>query len=124
MIEEWKSLDGYEKQYEISNLGNIFSLEREVLMFGKIPRTLESQKIKTRPQYKGYLRFCVWKNNKKETIYVHRAVAIAFIPNPKNLEIVNHKDLNKENNNVFNLEWVNYKENSNHYYENNKNDDF
>lgn len=54
---------------------------------------------------KGYLHVCLTKHNKKRTFIVHRLVAECFIDNPENLPQVNHKDENKQNNNVNNLEW-------------------
>ncbi len=125
MKEIYKALIGYEKSYEISNFGNVRSVEREMLLFGKQKKVLESQTIKTRPHCKGYRRFTVWKNGILDTIYVHRAVAIAFLSNPNKLEVVNHKDLNKENNNIDNLEWASFSGNTEHYYDyKNKSNDF
>lgn len=62
----------------------------------------------------GYRRVVLSKNNKYHNFLVHRLVAEAFIPNPENKPCVNHKDLNRENNCVENLEWVTYKENNNY----------
>ena len=62
----------------------------------------------------GYRRVVLSKNNKSHNFLVHRLVAEAFIPNPENKPCVNHKDLNRENNCVENLEWVTYKENNNY----------
>ena len=62
----------------------------------------------------GYRRVVLSKNNKSHNFLVHRLVAEAFIPNPENKPCVNHKDLNRENNCVKNLEWVTYKENNNY----------
>lgn len=53
-----------------------------------------------------YPQVSLWKNNKSTTFYIHRLVAIAFIPNPNNLPEVNHIDGNRRNNHVSNLEWV------------------
>ena len=62
----------------------------------------------------GYFQICTTVNDKRKNIKVHKAVAESFIDNPNNLPVVNHKDGNKENNNVDNLEWVTQKENIQH----------
>lgn len=90
-MEVWKDIKGFE-QYQISNLGNVYSK--------KVERLLTAH-----PDKKGYLRVTFWKDNKGHTYKVHRLVAQAFIPNPLNLPQVNHRDENKENNSVDNLEW-------------------
>lgn len=54
----------------------------------------------------------------KRKFFVHRLVAIAFIPNPDNLPLVNHKDLDKKHNHIRNLEWATESENTQHYYAN------
>lgn len=59
----------------------------------------------------GYLRVCLSINKKNKLFRVHRLVALTFIPNPNNYETVNHKDENKLNNNVANLEWLSRKDN-------------
>lgn len=61
---------------------------------------------------KGYKQVCLTKDNKKSTKKIHRLVAMAFIPNPDNLPCVNHKDENKANNNVDNLEWCSFEYNT------------
>ena len=66
----------------------------------------------------GYKYYRLSKNNDKKMFYAHKLVAEHFIPNLDNLPVVNHKDGNKLNNNVNNLEWVNYSENSKHAYQN------
>jgi len=105
----WKTLIGYKGLYEVSDLGNIRSLLKGIV-------------LKKRGHYKGYDRVCVYKNNVRETILIHRAVAMSFLPNPQELPVVNHKDSDKKNNNLKNLEWATFSENTNHYY-NNKDDD-
>lgn len=97
MIEEiWKTIEGY-PNYEVSNLGNVRSLN-----FHKEKKI----KLKTPTKNKfGYLRILLWKDGKPKLQSIHRLVAKAFIPNPDNLPQVNHKDENKQNNCVDNLEW-------------------
>lgn len=70
--------------------------------------------LKPIKHYKGYLRVYLWKNNKQKTYLIHRLVAEAFIPNPSKYLEVNHKDENKKNNKVDNLEWCTRKYNM-HY---------
>jgi hypothetical protein len=91
-MEVWKDVVGYEGLYQISNKGNVFSIYK-----GK------PLKICTHPR--GYLMCGLYKDGKQLTKRVHRLVAQAFIPNPDNLPQVNHKDENKGNNCVENLEW-------------------
>lgn len=67
----------------------------------------------------GYLYIKIVKNKRHHHIRLHRLVALAFIPNPDNLPCVNHKDGNKENNCVDNLEWCSYSDNIKHGYKNN-----
>lgn len=64
----------------------------------------------------GYLIACLKVNGKYKNFMAHRIVAKCFIPNPKNKPEVNHKDFDKENNDISNLEWVTRKENIHHYY--------
>lgn len=108
MIEEWKAIDGTNGMYEVSNTGKIRS--NNYLGHGIV------RELKSHHDQKGYLRTRIFKDNKRITIKLHRAVAIAFIPNPDNKPEVNHKDGNKENNNVYNLEWNTPKENTLHAY--------
>lgn len=93
----WKPVVGYEGLYEVSNTGLIKSLN---CYNYKAPRLLRLGK-----RSDGYLSVGLSKNNTTKTKTVHRIVAEAFIPNPNNLEMVNHKDEDKTNNNVENLEW-------------------
>lgn len=95
--EIWKPVGGYEGLYEVSNFGRIKSLN---CYNYKYPRIMKLGK-----RTDGYLCVGLSKNNQTKTKSVHRLVAEAFIPNPDNLEMVNHKDENKTNNNVDNLEW-------------------
>lgn len=98
--EVWKPCPGFETKYLISNLGNIKSI-------GTYNTCKNNQLIK---QYKkhdknDYMQVRLYDNGRAKTIEVHTLVAKAFIPNPSNLPMVNHKDENKSNNIVSNLEW-------------------
>ena len=95
-VEIWKSLDfmGY-PNYEVSNFGRIKSLNY------KCSGKEQIMKLKK----DDYLRIQLFNNGKDKFFQVHRLVALAFIPNPDNLPIINHKDENKYNNKVENLEW-------------------
>ena len=94
MEEIWKDKKGYEGHYQVSNWGRVKSIK-----FGK-EKILKLIKDKD-----GYLQVTLCKNNIKKVYKVHRLVAEAFIDNTDNLPQVNHKDENKLNNNVDNLEW-------------------
>lgn len=114
MIEEWKSIPGYEGLYEISSYGRVRSLERfyirqNVIMVHKPEIILSPVKDGF-----GYLQVGLHCNGKQKIIKVHRLVAQAFIPNPDNFPQINHKDEDKTNNNVDNLEWCTAKYNINY----------
>lgn len=104
MIEKWKSIEGYEGMYKISNLGRCISFKS--CKEGKIIKPIKC--------LNGYLEYQLNKNGKRKCYMAHRLVALAFIPNPYNKEQVNHKDENISNNNFENLEWVTPKENANY----------
>lgn len=105
MNEEWKPIEGYEGLYEVSNLGRVRSVERMVCGKGKCQRVWKSRVLKPRSNTTGYQQVSLTKDGKATIYLLHRLVAIAFIPNPYNLAIVNHKDENPLNNNADNLEW-------------------
>ncbi len=102
-MEIWKPIEGTKGFIEVSNYGRARSLLRGT------PRVLRAQADK-----KGYLRLRVTIEREKYTYKVHREVAKAFIENPFELPQVNHKDGNKWNNRVDNLEWVTNKQNAKH----------
>ena len=113
-MEEWKNVIGYEGLYEVSNTGQVRSLDRYVKYSnGRI--CLHKGKVLSPAKDKyGYLAVVLSCNGKQKTIKIHRLVAQAFIENPDNLPEVNHLDEDKTNNNVDNLEWCTTKYNSNY----------
>ena len=114
MQEEWKDIRDYEGLYQISNMGNVKSLGRWVNYKNKGKKWQEGKILKPLVDKEGYLKICLWKNGYIKHFRVHRLVAQAFIPNPKNYPQVNHKDENPSNNFVKNLEYCDAKYNSNY----------
>lgn len=110
----WKDIKDYEGFYQISDKGVIKSLHRFVSCKDDTIKEVKETIINTGNNGNGYLFVYLWKNNKCKRYYVHRLVAKHFIPNPNNYLEINHKDRNKANNNVSNLEWCNSKQNKEH----------
>lgn len=113
MTEIWLPIEGYENLYEVSNLGRVRRLESVVNCKNGVTRKV-SGKILKPGAVRGYLRVELSKNDIVRRFLLHRLVATAFIPNPNNLPQVNHRDENKQNNSVENLEWCSAKENINY----------
>ena len=99
MEEIWKDIEWHKGSYKVSNMGRVYSIRRK-----KFKDTYLDKR--------GYVKVCLCYNYTQKIFSVHRLVAKAFIPNPNNYPQVNHKDENKQNNNVDNLEWC-----TNHYNE-------
>lgn len=99
-IEVWKDIEGFKGVYQISNLGRLKSFKKDV--GGKV--LLNTNKKG------GYFSVILRKGEKVKTTRIHRLVAEAFLPNPNNFSQVHHKDGNKQNNCVENLEWISTKE--------------
>lgn len=97
-VETWKDIEGYEGLYQVSNFGRIKSL-------GGKRRSHKEDIILKLGIRNTYNVINLRKNNQKKSFQVHRLVAKAFIPNPNDFPIVNHKDENPLNNKVDNLEW-------------------
>lgn len=108
MVEQWKNVIGYEGLYEVSNLGNVRSLDRYTNAKNNKVRLVKGKLLKSYKLNSGYLIVDLYISpNRRKHHLVHRLVAEAFIQNPYNLEEVNHIDENKSNNVVSNLQWCN-----------------
>ena len=108
-MEIWKNIENYENKYQISNFGNVKSLNYR--------GTKKEKLLKLVPNKIGYINVQLSKNGIVKPFYVHRLVAIAFIENPKNKPYINHLDCNINNNNVENLEWCTHSENEKHSFD-------
>lgn len=124
MDEVFKDIAGYEGIYQISNLGDVKSLERTCLVRRKSNsiRLIKERILKPSKNPGGYLQVMLYSNNgathsKGNWHLLHRLIAIAFIPNPKNKREVNHVNGTKADNRLENLEWATPKENSQHAYD-------
>ena len=95
----WKPIPDFEDLYEVSNTGEIRSIN---------PRYKNKSILRQNTSNKGYKYVCLCRKGTQKTMSVHRIVASVFVQNPYNLPCVNHKDENKENNNAENLEWCSY----------------
>ena len=116
--EIWKPVKEYEDFYEISNHGRLKRLARTwnsgIYGNAKISRkeTITLGSLTS----EGYYVFDLCKNGKSKKTKIHRIVAQHFLPNPDNHNVVNHKDGNKSNNHISNLEWCSQKFNNEHAY--------
>lgn len=118
--EIWKDIQGFNKDYFISNFGRVISSPKIWIdTLGRQRKT--DYKLLTLSDNKGYKTVRLTKDKKGKNYLVHRLVAEAFLSGSG--ECVNHKDGNKSNNNVDNLEWCTYKENNQHAHDNKLNND-
>lgn len=105
-MEQWKPIEGTDGKYEVSNLGRVCTN-------GKRPGVLTLTKQKSGYRY----AMIQLSNGKQKNCRVHRLVAEHFLPNPDNMKEVNHKDGNKDNNHVSNLEWCTRSHNVKHSFD-------
>ena len=109
-----KPVVGYEGYYEVDMYGNVYSVARTVQVNdnGRIyDKPVKEKKLTASKHSCGYRTVALTRNGKTEQQYIHRIVAEAYIPNPQNLPFVNHKDEDKANNFVANLEWCTHEYN-------------
>ena len=106
MFEKWEIIIGHDRRYEVSSTGKVRNIDT-----GRI--------LKQHTNNSGYLSLGLrFEKRKQKSYLVHRLIATAFIPNPKNKPQINHKDCNKQNNSLDNLEWVTKDENNIHAFAN------
>lgn len=105
-MEEWKDVVGYEGLYKVSSYGRVMKVTG---------RELAQRKDKD-----GYLIVTLYRDKIRKDYKVHRLVGMAFIENPNNYPMINHKDESKDNNCVSNLEWCTVKYNNNYGSRNDK----
>lgn len=99
--EKWKPIIGWEDKYEVSNYGNVRNIKTLKHIIGDINNC-------------GYYRVSLYENGKSKKYFRHRLVAMHFIDNPNNYEFINHKDGDKSNNAITNLEWCTQSYNEKH----------
>lgn len=113
--EIWKPIKGYEGLYEVSNLGNARSLDRQVRYSIAGRRVIKGKLLKNYVNNRGYVRIGVYKSGAIVNKGMHRVVAEAFLPNPENKPDVNHINGIKTDNRVENLEWATHYDNMQHF---------
>lgn len=114
-VEIWARIDGYEGYYEVSNTGKVRGLDRFLPFKNKSGgRTTKGRVLKPHDNGSGYYYVSLYLNGKKKNKLIHRLVAECYLENPHNKETVNHKDGDKGNNHVGNLEWLTQRENNAH----------
>lgn len=115
----WKDVVGYEGIYEVSNTGDVRTHKNKTTfteMHGE--RKWKQRILKQKVSKDNTCRVSLWKSGQEQTWLVHRLVAFAFIPEVPGKEFINHIDGSRLNNDVNNLEWCTYVENSNHAFDN------
>ena len=115
MEEIWKDIEGYEGIYEVSSLGRVRSIDRDIYQvgrWGKVMKVRQPGKMIAQHTNNGYKRVALYRDGQRKWSFVHRLVATAFVPNPDDKPYINHKDENRSNNVPENLEWCTMAENN------------
>ncbi len=113
-MEQWKMIENFQGYYMISNYGGVWSLPRAIKTKNGQTRELKGKLLSYTTHGTGYNNVYLSKNGVKTYVGVHRLVAIHFVDNPQNKEIVNHKNEIRNDNHYLNLEWVTHGENLAH----------
>lgn len=118
--EEWRDIKKYKGLYQVSNMGNIRSLDRVVVQknkFGELQKHIyKGRQLKKQVQKNGYEVVNLYKEKKMVKELVHRLVAITFLENKSGGNYINHKDSNRANNKLYNLEWCTQSDNLHYAY--------
>lgn len=114
-MEIWKDVIGYEGYYKVSNFGNVRSLSRSIMRSNGKIQTIKERILKSGIDTAGYFVVKLYKKEKKGTIKVHQLIAQSFLNHTicGMQFVINHKDFNKLNNHVDNLEIITQRENAN-----------
>lgn len=112
-MEEWREIPGWEGLYEVSNMGNVRSLDRRCSS-GKF---CKGQILAKRYDNSGYTQVGLCRSSTVKWMKVHRLVAMAFLPNPENKPQVNHLNGIRDDNRLGNLEWCTCSENHRHAFD-------
>jgi len=112
--EVWLPVKGFESSYSISNMGRLKRLSGQIKRAGWYDLNLQEKLINPSKDRKGYLLTFLTQNRNRTKVYIHRLVAIHFVPNPHNKPDVNHKQGVKDDNRYTELEWVTHSENMKH----------
>lgn len=115
-MEIWKDIPGYEGEYQASDRGRIRSKDKIIKSSCRNggSRLRQGKILKLNKKKDGYLDACLSKDGVVKTHKAHRLIAMAFLERPEGKNYINHKNLNKTDNRVTNLEWVTASENSKH----------
>lgn len=113
-MEEWRDIKGFEGWYQVSNMGNVRSLDRFIDYKNRKGRVYKGQILKPHVETLGYLSVSLTKNRKRIYARIHRLVADTFMTNEEHKAEVNHIDGNKWNNAVSNLQYSTHSENMQH----------
>lgn len=113
MDEQWREIEGFEGRYQISSNGRVRSLARKIE--GCVPRDSFELVMQQYEHNNGYRVVHLKTPMQRKKAFVHRLVGKAFLSNPEEKAIVNHKDRDRTNNDLSNLEWVTEEENRKHW---------
>lgn len=107
MLEEWRDIRGYENIYRVSDRGKVKRLGRrgQPSEKRKLGRYIMAKLLRQTKTDNGRFNVGLWRDSKRKTFTVSRLVAVAFLPNPEGFKYVRHKDGDKKNNWLYNLEW-------------------
>jgi hypothetical protein len=118
LTEYWVDIRGYEGYYQVSNYGNVRSLDRVITEQTGKTQTLKGRILKPHTNSSGYYQINLNRKSIRTTFAIHQLVAQAFLDNRSSKPLVNHINGIKTDNNVNNLEWATYSENLEHAYKN------